>query len=262
MIRALIFPLALLILLQLIHQATTMLGITSGKLVVLPSPSVIFSRLRELISTEPVLSAILRTIWTSVLGISLGVLGAMMVGVFVGGTRWCSQYVAPTLHFLRTLPVITYVPLALIALGSDIRTPVFLCGFVTTLYGALPIANAVAEFDREKIMFLRFRKVASLRIAFSYILPEIVAAFSTSLSVIVTLAVAICVVAEMLLPSLGGIGVWLLRTKEVSDYAGLWACTVLLGLSGFLLHAVITALWRFATPWASNSDSANNGRGA
>jgi sulfonate transport system permease protein len=247
---AMVFPFVTLVFWEIACHIADDSGIASGKMIVLPAPSLVFLRLVELINHKDITLAMLRTVWISILGISLGIIGAIAIGVLVGGTKLCGKYIGPTLHFLRTLPVITYVPLSLVIFGSDIRTPVFLAGFVTTLYGALPIGHAVARFDQEKIIFLKIRGITPFRIAASYILPEIVAALTASISVIVTLAIAICVVAEMLLPSLGGIGFWLLRMKEISDYEGLWACTILLGLSGYILHTVVTGLWQYATPWS------------
>ncbi len=250
LLRAALLPLVLLTAWEILLRGSNYAGYTSGKFIVLPPPSVVVLRLGELLTTRDFVTDVFQTLLTSMLGMSLGVVGALLLGIVVGGKKWGALYLEPTLHLLRTLPVITYVPIALVILGSDMRTPIFLAGFVTALYGTPSISVAVANFDQEKILFLRFRDVSNFRIAFGFILPEIFAALSASLSIIVTLSVAICVVAEMLFPSLGGIGAWLLRTKEVSDYSGLWACTLALATAGFLLHSSMLTLWQFAIPWA------------
>jgi ABC-type nitrate/sulfonate/bicarbonate transport system permease component len=126
---------------------------------------------------------------------------------------------------------------------------VFLSAFVTTLYGAVPVIRAVRDYDEEKILFLRARGYTRAQTLIKFVLPEIIAALSTTISITVTLALAVTVAAEMLLPGLGGLGTLLIRAKEFSDYIFLWALTCLLGICGFLFHGIVQHLWWFAAPW-------------
>jgi ABC-type nitrate/sulfonate/bicarbonate transport system permease component len=60
---------------------------------------------------------------------------------------------------------------------------------------------------------------------------------------------AITVVAEILLPSLDGLGTAISRAREMNQYTRLWALTGLLALGGAFFHTFIVALWRFSAPW-------------
>src|SRR6202040_885860 len=122
---------------------------TSPKLVVLPLPTQILDRLVQALREWNVLWSVAHTLFATLLGFSLGIVGAIIVGSLLGASRWAETYVAPSLHFLRSLPVVLYVPITLILIGSDLRAPIFLAAFVTTLYGAVPVIRAVRDYDQE-----------------------------------------------------------------------------------------------------------------
>jgi sulfonate transport system permease protein len=225
------------------------LGGSSPKLVILPLPTQIFSRLIKTISEGSVIWDVLHTLFAALIGFSLGILGAVIIGSLLGISRWAETYITPSLHFLRSLPVVLFVPITLLLIGADLRAPVFLAALITILYGAIPVIRAVRDYDPEKILFLRARGYAGPQIVLRFVLPEIIAALSTSISISITLALAITVVAEMLLPGLGGLGAQIIRSKEISNYQSLWALTFLLGICGFLFHDAVLRFWRFAAPW-------------
>jgi sulfonate transport system permease protein len=248
-LKPLAFPLVLIACWEISVRVFLALGGSSPKLVILPLPTQIFSRLAQTISEGSVMWDVFHTLFSALLGFSLGILGAVMLGSLLGISRWAETYITPTLHFLRSLPVVLYVPITLLLIGADLRAPVFLAALVTTLYGAIPVIRAVRDYDPEKILFLRARSYTTTPIVLRFILPEIIAALSTSISISITLALAIAVVAEMLLPGLGGLGAQIIRSKEVSNYESLWALTFLLGGCGFLFHDAVLRFWRLAAPW-------------
>jgi ABC-type nitrate/sulfonate/bicarbonate transport system permease component len=252
-LRSLLFPLGLIIGYECVVRALTVLGWNSAKFIVLPPPSQIITQLFNLLLDTTILSAILYTAVTTILGFSLGLLGAIIVGTIIGFSRGMEIYFAPTLLFLRSLPIILYVPLAIVLLGSDISLPIALAAFITTLYGMLPVSKAVREYDEEKLIFLRSRGLASPNIILQFILPEIITALATTISITITLALAVTIASEMLLEGLQGLGSLLNRARENSQYSSLWAYTCLLGAMGFSLHYLVWKTLYFAAPWVKSS---------
>jgi ABC-type nitrate/sulfonate/bicarbonate transport system permease component len=201
-----------------------------------------------------VIYSIVQTLLVTIIGFCLGIVGAVSFGSLLGGSRWAYSYLAPSFHFFRSLPVVLYVPITLVLLGSDIRVPVILSAIITTLYGAVPVIKAVRNYDPEKILLLRARGYSGIGMIVRFVLPEIIAALATSMSITITLSLAVTVVAEMLLPSLGGIGTLIIHSKEFSAYDALWAYTCLLGGCGFFLHKTVMHVWCFAVPWVMESE--------
>jgi len=224
-------------------------GSASTKTLVLPPPTRIVQVLGVLLVDSEVWLAIARTLGTTVLGFALGSFAGIVAGLAIGSSPLLSRFVTPMLLGLRSLPVILYVPLALVLLNTGLSIPVALAAGITALYGIPPVAQAVAAYDHEKLLFLKARGRSTFAIVVGFLLPETVRAFSLTLSLAVTLSLSVTIVAEMLLPSLGGLGSAILRARELNNYPDLWALTALTALAGLLLHTVILGAWRIAAPW-------------
>lgn len=249
-LKSITLPTSIILVWECINWIFDAIFIKSTAFIVIPKPSTILITLGSIIFEPKVLQGLGQTLLTTLLGFSLGIIGAIVFGVLMGASRQVSAYISPTFHFLRSLPIVLYVPIALVLLSSDLRLPIVLSSFITILYGAIPVTRAVRDYDNEKILFLKARGFNRLTTTFYFILPEIVGALFTSIRITTTLALAVTVVAEMLLQSLGGLGAHIINTKETSQYSHLWALTFLLGLGGFIFQKAIIAIWRFAMPWA------------
>jgi len=248
--RPLVIPLLILIIWEMSIRIFIAFGGISSKLIVIPQPALILQSIANSLVSHALIVSTGQTLMVTLLGFCLGIVGAVAVGAVLGFSSWAEAYLSPSLHFLRSLPVVLYVPVALVLLAPDFRIPVFLAAFVTMLYGAVPVMRAVRNYDPEKILLLRARKYSGIKMVIRFILPEIITALTTSISIAITLSLAVTVVTEMLFPGLGGLGAKIIYAKESSSYEQLWAYTCILGVCGFLLHTAILHLWRFAVPWA------------
>ena len=234
-------------------RGVSAMGVSSTRVIVVPPPSRVLSVMPALVADVQFLDAALHTVLVTLVGIVMGVAGAVTLGLLLGRRGALDRAVSPSLDFLRSLPVVLYVPVAFVAIGSDYRVPLFLSAIVTTLYGALPVRRSVCDFDPEKIAFLRARGHSPTRIRLEFLLPDVLIELGTSLSIITTLALAVTVVADMLFPSLGGLGGLIIQAKERSDYPSLWALTVVVGITGFGLNRLTHGVWR-ATVTGSRTD--------
>ena len=258
-LKALVLPVVVICSFEVAVCVFVALGGSSPKLVIFPAPSTVLRQASTAIRQQAVLMATGMTLGTTLLGFSLGIVGALLTGSLLGVYRSIEELAAPSLHFLRSLPVVIYVPMALVLLGSDLRVPIVLSALITTLYGAIPVARAIRDYDIERVLFLRARGYTTPRIVGGFILPVIFGALLTSASIAATLALSVTVVAEMLLQGFNGLGALIIRAKEQSAYALLWGLTVILGCCGFAFHSLVLYLWRFAAPWVDDSQRSDAG---
>lgn len=220
------------------------------RFIVIPEPTTIFYTLIEVLTSLDIFLWIGQTIFTTLLGFSLGIILAVFFGIVIGIGKWGADYIQPTFNFLRSLPIALYVPIALVLIGSGVKLPIILSALITTLYGVIPVSRAIRMYDPEKIIFLKSRGYRVCFFSVFFILPEIIGALYTSVRITTTLALGVAVIAEMLFQSLGGIGSHIINAREASDYATLWALTFSLGMAGYLFQRLMLVLWRFALPWA------------
>lgn len=236
----------------LIWEIWARIAIDSTRTLVLPPPTRILQVMFETLGQLPWWEMAGRTFGVTALGFALGSVCAIVLGIALGQSSFLARLINPSLLGLRSLPVVLYVPVALVLFNAGLQVPVALAAVVTTLYCAPPVARAVAEFDPEKRQFLHARGRTGVSFYIGFVLPEIISALYLSLSLAVTLALAVTVVAEILLPSLDGLGTAIYRAREMNQYTRLWAMTGLLAIGGLLFHNMVLGLWRFAAPWLRN----------
>lgn len=250
MIRGFLLPLLLLALWQIITEVPEILGVPLGVLVVAPPPIEVIQQFLLLLRSPSVIVALGFTLGHATLGLSLGLVLALGVGSFLGVSRTFSTYLTPSLHALRAIPVVLFIPIAVLLLGADAGLAISLSALISFLYSFLPVARAVRDYDEEKLIFLRSRDVNTLSVIVSFLIPEITAAISTSIRIAVTLSLSVVVVSEMLFPALGGLGAGIIAAKEASRYLDLWALTFLMALAGYFFQYLIIRMWKFSFPWA------------
>jgi len=237
-----------------IWQILSIINADSTITVVLPPPTSIFGEMAKLVSGIRWWEATASTFAVTVVGFGLGSLSSVVLGLAMGQSATLSKMLNPTLLGLRSLPIVLYVPIVLVLLDSGPKIPVLLSAIATILYSTPPVARAVSALDKEKRRFLRARGYKGWSLYTGFVLPEAISALYLSLSIAVTLSLAVTVVAEILLPSLGGVGSEIVYAREMNHYTTLWALTGLLAAVGFAFHALIVGLWNFSAPWLSTGD--------
>ena len=250
-LKYLILPLTVIIIWEVTYTIFELYSSSVPTIFILiPKPTIILKEAFFSIINTNILLSLWQTLFTTFLGFSLGFIGAVFLGIWIGRNKIISELLIPSLHFLRTLPIALYIPIFLILFNSNIKLPISLCAFITVLYGIIPISRSANEYDIEKITFLKIRSYKPISIILNFILPEIFSSLKSTISITSTLSLAVTVVTEMLLQSLGGMGSLIINSKEVSNYNLLWAYILVLGISGYLFLSIIIKMWEFAFPWS------------
>ena len=168
---------------------------------------------------------------------ALGWLAASIVGVglgaLVGSSRAMRTYVAPTLEFLRPLPVSAIIPVAIALFGLTRGMAIFVIAFgalwptlLATVHGFAAVEPRLYEVARSLQMP---RPAVIFKIALPSAGPDILSGMRLSL----TVALILSVVCEML-AGLDGLGHWVLLSARAFRSAELFAGVILLGAIGYV----------------------------
>jgi sulfonate transport system permease protein len=186
--------------------------------------------------------------------INLGVAFALacvvgvLLGVFLGLAPIISDSVDPILEFLRAIPGVALVPVALLLLGigPGMKISVIVYGafwpiLLNTVDGVRALDPVVADVTRS-YHISGFSKLR--RVVLPAALPQIVAGMRTSLSI----AITIVVFSEMA-GSTKGIGYQLIKAQGTFAIPDMWADMLLLGLLGYLLNVAFRGFERIVLRW-------------
>jgi sulfonate transport system permease protein len=219
--------------------------------VFLPGPDRAWAALTRGFAGGDLLEKLDGTLWHMALGWFLASLVGIFVGALVGSSRAMRSYVAPTLEFLRPLPVSAIIPVAIALFGLTQGMALFVIAFgaiwptlLATVHGFAAVEPRLYEVAR--VLHLS-RPAVIFKIALPSASPDILSGMRLSL----TVALILSVVCEML-AGLDGLGHWVLLSARSFRSADLYAGVILLGAIGYATALMMSAVERRLLVWRTS----------
>lgn len=173
---------------------------------------------------------------------------AVVIGSLIGTSRRARIYVAPSLEFLRPLPVSAIIPVAIALYGLSESMAIFVIAFGTLWPMLLSTVQGYASVQPRLLEVAQALNLSRLKtittISLPSALPEILAGMRVSLTVALILSVVCEIVA-----GLDGLGQWLLVSARMFRSPDLFAGVILLGMIGYLAAALIAEVERRLLAW-------------
>jgi sulfonate transport system permease protein len=198
--------------------------------VFLPGPDRAWASLIRGFSTGDLWSKLAGTLEHMAYGWLAASIAGIAIGAIIGSSRLMRTYVAPSLEFLRPLPVSAIIPVAIAMLGLTQAMALFVIAF-----GAIwPIMLATIHgFVARSLQMSRLAII--FKIALPSASPDILAGMRLSL----TVALILSVVCEIL-AGLDGLGHWVLLSARAFRSADLFAGVILLAVIGYLTSVAMS----------------------
>ena len=213
-----------------------------------PPVSEMFAALFDEAGTSSFWSAVGNTLQGWVLGLGLAALIAIPSGIVIGSSRLLYRSLRAVIEFLRPIPSVALIPLAVLIYGSGLESKVFLATFAATwpllmqtLYGVQDV-DPVATDTARSFGFGRASRL--LRVT----LPSAVPYIATGVRISAAVALILCVTAELVIGAAGlGREINLARQGGAVDL--MYALIIATGLLGWALNAVFARGERRVLHW-------------
>jgi ABC-type nitrate/sulfonate/bicarbonate transport system permease component len=214
----------------------------------LPPLSEILSALAGEVTERAFWDALLATMQQWAIGLALAVVAGIVVGGVIGSVPWLRRATASTIEFLRPIPSVALVPLAVLLFGTQLRSAVLLAFYasfwqvlVQTLHGAADV-DPVAE-DTARCYGLG--PLARVRhVLWPTSLPYVVTGIRLAASVALILAVT----AELVIGS-PGLGQEIAAAQSGGATALVYGLILVTGLLGLLVNVGVRAVERRRLAW-------------
>jgi ABC-type nitrate/sulfonate/bicarbonate transport system permease component len=181
-------------------------------------------------------------------GYAIGAVAAVSVGLAMGSSPRVRRILGPTTEFLRALPVIAVVPIAIVLVGTGdaMRIGVIAFGvFFPVLIATVDGVRAVPLEIRDSAALFHVRGVErSVRVYLPAALPTIFAGLRTSLSIGLVLVVISEITGEG-----DGLGVYIRSQQTLFNVPEMYAAILFLGLLGYALNRLFLVVERRALTW-------------
>ncbi|GAA2787485.1 ABC transporter permease [Crossiella cryophila] len=182
------------------------------------------------------------------IGLLLAVGGGILLGVPIGLLPVVRKATASTIEFLRPIPSVALVPLAVLLFGTDLRSTLLLVVYAAFWQVLVQVIAGVRDVDpvaMDTATVYRLGLCARVRrVVWPSALPYVLTGVRLGASVALVLAVT----GELVIGS-PGLGRQIALAQSSGAIATLYALVLVTGLVGMLLNLVFRAVERRVLAW-------------
>jgi NitT/TauT family transport system permease protein len=225
--------------------------------VYLPRATSILRSTFDLLTTSAFLGDLWFTLQACLIGLAIATVVAVPLGLVLGLGQAAYKATIVVIEFLRPIPSVALIPLAILLYGrgTDMKVAlvVFACVWpilFNTIYGMHSVDPVAADTARA---FGLGRFSVGRRVYLRSASPFIFTGFKIAVSVAVIVAVS----AEIIAGGSDGIGIVLSEAASVGDQRTVYAITIVTGLLGLVLLGVLSLVERKLFAWSKIDGAAS-----
>jgi len=215
---------------------------------VLPPLSAILSALAGEVGTAGFWQAVADTLQQWALGLAIAVAAGATVGVLIGSVPLLRRVTASTIEFLRPIPSVALIPLAVLLYGTGIRATLLLVVYAAFWQVLVQVLHGVGDVDpvaRDTADSYRLGRLARMRYL---VWPTALPYALTGVRLATSVALVLAVTGELVIGT-PGLGREIAVAQSSGAVPAMYALVVVTGLLGVAANLVTRAAERRALVW-------------
>jgi NitT/TauT family transport system permease protein len=218
----------------------------------LPPPSVVAVELVRLFSDETFLRDVVGTVLSVLVAVGLSVGIAVPLGLVLGSVASVRHATRAVVEFLRPIPSVALIPLAVLLLGIGPETKITLAVYAAIWPILFNTIYALDELDPLLVETARAFGTGRVRVLGSVALPSALPFVLTGIRLAATTSLVVIVSVELLEGGSGGIGQYIAIARSGSGRMDVvLAGTVVAGVIGYLLNEGLERAQRRWVGWST-----------
>jgi ABC-type nitrate/sulfonate/bicarbonate transport system permease component len=213
-----------------------------------PPISETLSTLVEQLGEGSFWEAVYNTLQGWALGLGIAAALAIPIGIVIGSSRLLYRASRGVIEFLRPIPSVALIPLAILIYGTGLKSKVFLAAFasfwqllVATLYGVQDV-DPVATDTARSFGLSRFQRL------FRVTLPSAIPYVATGVRIASAVSLILTVTAELVIGS-AGLGRSINLARSGGNEELMYALILATGILGLLLNTILVRAERRVLHW-------------
>jgi ABC-type nitrate/sulfonate/bicarbonate transport system permease component len=213
-----------------------------------PTSSEIGSALADQVAQATFWTAVLDTLEGWALGLAIAAVAGVVLGILIGSSRFTRELTSSTIEFLRPIPSVALIPIAVLLFGTEIESKLLLVVYasfwqvlIQVLYGVQDV-DPVAQDTARAYGLGQWARVRYL--TWPTALPYVM----TGLRLAAAVALILAVTSELVIGN-PGLGKLLANAQSSGAIATTYAIVVVTGILGVLVNVVFRAVERRALSW-------------
>ncbi|MGH3652286.1 ABC transporter permease [Glutamicibacter sp.] len=182
------------------------------------------------------------------IGLAIAVLLALVLGLAIGMSSFLRRATNSTIEFLRPIPSVALIPLAVLMFGTKIESSLMLIIYacfwqvlIQVLYGVADVDNVAMQTARS-YGFSRFQRIRDV------IFPTMLPYLMTGIRLGAAVALILAITAELIIGS-PGLGKEIQLAQSGGAIAGMYALIVATGLLGVVINLCMRVVEKRVLSW-------------
>ncbi|MEV7604799.1 ABC transporter permease [Paenarthrobacter sp. NPDC089322] len=214
----------------------------------LPAATTVFTTLAAILGTATFWSSLGATLGIALLALAISAVAGVALGLLIGSFETVRYATLAVLEFLKPVPPIVILPLAVLVLGPTGEMSLFLVAFGCLLPIIMQTVDGVHGTDPVARDTARSYGMGEAEILTRVVLPSALPYIGTAMRVAAPAALVVTVVAG-LLGGGPGLGRSIYQAQAAGDYASLYALVIVLGVLGLLFQGATRLAERRVLHW-------------
>jgi len=214
----------------------------------LPSAVDTFGQLGRMVQDLEFWRNVGRTMTAWAIGLALAPVLGVVLGAVVGLLPVLRRATHTTVEFLRPIPSVALIPLAILAYGIQLQAALIIIVFASFWQIFVQVLYGVADIDtvgRDTARSFGLTRVSQLR---SLVLPTALPYIMTGLRLAASVALILAITAEMTIGN-PGLGQVIFQAYNIGNITTVYAIVIVTGILGLLVNLVFRFVERRALSW-------------
>jgi bicarbonate transport system permease protein len=182
------------------------------------------------------------------IGYSLATVIGISVGIFIGLNSFMNKALDPIFQFLRTVPPLAWVPLALAALKQNQPAALFVI-FITAVWPILINTTVgVQQIPKDYLNVKQVLQLSNQKFFFKILFPSALPYIFTGLRIAIGLAWLAIIAAEIVMSGIVGIGFFIWDAYQNNYTGDIILALVYIGGIGLILDRLVAYLQTLIAP--------------
>lgn len=222
-----------------------------------PSAGDVLRRFLELLPNGVFWQAVGDTLTGAGIGLGLVLVAGLPLGMAIGRIPWIDRSTLLVVEFLKPIPPVALLPLALLFWGPSLTMKVFLVSLGALWPFMVQVAYGARGLDSTQLDLARSYRLGRWKTIRHIVLPTLTPFALTGLRVSATIAVVVAVVAE-LIGGAAGMGQQISLAQNAGDLPTMYAYILATGLLGLAVNAVFNVAGKPLLFWHPSQRSKEN----
>jgi ABC-type nitrate/sulfonate/bicarbonate transport system permease component len=214
----------------------------------LPPFSEMVAALAEQVSTPAFWESLGATLRGWATGLAIAMVAGVVLGIVIGSLPGVRAATSSTIEFLRPIPSVALIPLAVLLFGTDMRSTLLLVVYASFWQVLVQVLYGVQDVDpvaRETARSYRFSSWAQVRtVIWPTALPYVMTGFRLAAAVALILEIT----GELIIGS-PGLGRQIAVAQSSGAVAAMYALVIVTGIIGVIVNMIARAGERRVLRW-------------